>query len=513
MPYLDDNGVEYLVEDLKEKTDAAYQATLVSGTNIKTVNGSSILGSGDLTISGGSTTTWYGTCSTAAGTAAKVVTCAGFELVKGAIISVLFSQQNTVGSLTMNVNSTGAVGVRISATSINTTSNSLRWATNTLVTFIYDGTYFEYISARNVASSTSTDGSGSWYGTSSTTATTATKTCSSATMLSYRLTPGAVVHIKFSNANTYVAGALSLNISSTGVYDIWVNNAVTSSSNTLTWDAGEVLTFVYGDSAYHFVCKSKAEVYTLPTASTTTLGGVKVDGDSITIDSNGVISAASQLPPVSASDNDKVLTVVSGAWAAATASGGGVSITYATVNIATSDWSNNTCTKTLSGVTANSGILATYAPASKAVYTAADIYCSAQAANSLTFTCGTVPTAAVVVNVMIIEGGAVAYSLAVDSSATAYNVEWHKSVGGTAINYGRVGTTIYLRSTSNAFATSGSYGLKLKVLSADSTQTVATSWTQNGSYYYYPYTISGWGSESGYTLTAMVVYEAGGGDN
>jgi hypothetical protein len=34
----------------------AKQATLVSATNIKTVNGSSILGSGDLTVSGSETT-------------------------------------------------------------------------------------------------------------------------------------------------------------------------------------------------------------------------------------------------------------------------------------------------------------------------------------------------------------------------------------------------------------------------------------------------------------------------
>ena len=52
MPYLDDTGVEYLVGDLKEKTDAAYQEKLVSGTNIKTVNGTSILGSGNLAVSG-----------------------------------------------------------------------------------------------------------------------------------------------------------------------------------------------------------------------------------------------------------------------------------------------------------------------------------------------------------------------------------------------------------------------------------------------------------------------------
>ena len=52
MPYLDDAGVEYLVADIKEKTDAAYQEKLVSGTNIKTVNGNSLLGSGDLAVSG-----------------------------------------------------------------------------------------------------------------------------------------------------------------------------------------------------------------------------------------------------------------------------------------------------------------------------------------------------------------------------------------------------------------------------------------------------------------------------
>lgn len=42
------SSITNLVSDLAGK-----QATLVSGTNIKTINGSSILGSGDLTISGG----------------------------------------------------------------------------------------------------------------------------------------------------------------------------------------------------------------------------------------------------------------------------------------------------------------------------------------------------------------------------------------------------------------------------------------------------------------------------
>jgi hypothetical protein len=48
MGYLDDKGLEYfwgLIKRLK-------QDTLTSGTNIKTVNGNSILGSGDLSVTG-----------------------------------------------------------------------------------------------------------------------------------------------------------------------------------------------------------------------------------------------------------------------------------------------------------------------------------------------------------------------------------------------------------------------------------------------------------------------------
>lgn len=47
--YLDKTGLTYLWS----KITAAFQAKLVSGTNIKTINNESILGSGDITISGG----------------------------------------------------------------------------------------------------------------------------------------------------------------------------------------------------------------------------------------------------------------------------------------------------------------------------------------------------------------------------------------------------------------------------------------------------------------------------
>lgn len=53
-PVLSVNGRTGIVTGLAEAADlAAKQATLVSGTNIKTVNGSSLLGSGNLTVGGG----------------------------------------------------------------------------------------------------------------------------------------------------------------------------------------------------------------------------------------------------------------------------------------------------------------------------------------------------------------------------------------------------------------------------------------------------------------------------
>ena len=55
----------------------------------------------------------YGTCSTAANTAAKAVVMSDFsELFTGASIIVKFSYANTASSPTLNVNSKGAKTIR-----------------------------------------------------------------------------------------------------------------------------------------------------------------------------------------------------------------------------------------------------------------------------------------------------------------------------------------------------------------------------------------------------------------
>lgn len=255
MSFLDNTGVQNLVNDLKGKTDAAYQEKLESGTNIKTVNGNSLLGNGDLEISGGAQTTWWGTSSTTASTAAKVVTCEGFTLTAGAIISILFGAGNEAAVPTLNVNSTGNISIRIGDSAPSWSNNTLKWSVGSVLTFVYDGTYFRYLGAKTAGTYAQPEGAGSWYGTSSTAATYAAKVCVVST---FRKTQGARVSITFSTANTYINGALTLNIDSTGASTIYVNNVATSASNTLLWDAGETLTFVYSGQYYYFVGRSKA---------------------------------------------------------------------------------------------------------------------------------------------------------------------------------------------------------------------------------------------------------------
>lgn len=85
--------------------------------------------------------------------------------------------------------------------------------------------------------------------------------------------------------------------------------------------------------------------------------------------------------------------------------GGGVAYTAQAVSIPVSAWSGTTATVSASAVTAGSDVIVAPAPASISAWAAAGVYCSAQGAGTLTFTCSTTPTAALTANVMAFEGG------------------------------------------------------------------------------------------------------------
>lgn len=189
--------------------------------------------------------TWYGTSNTAAETAAKVVSCPGYKLVKGSIIGILFTTANTAATPTLNINNSGAKSIYIGNATLNATTNVLKWSANTILYFMYDGTAYRYITSVAAAGVAQPRGANTWYGTSSTATTTVAKT---STITNYVLTKGSMVTIAFSTANT--AAAPTLNINSTGAKAIWYNNAVTSATNPLYWAANDVLTFIYNGTQY-----------------------------------------------------------------------------------------------------------------------------------------------------------------------------------------------------------------------------------------------------------------------
>ena len=86
---------------------------------------------------------YFGTCSEAAGTAAKTVTVdSSFVLVTGASVAVKFTNTNSVANPTLNVNSTGAKAIMRYGTTTASTSAASSWNAGAIVTFVYDGTYW-----------------------------------------------------------------------------------------------------------------------------------------------------------------------------------------------------------------------------------------------------------------------------------------------------------------------------------------------------------------------------------
>ena len=85
--------------------------------------------------------TLYGTCSTAAATAAKTVTLEGFELQSGVTVAVKFTVTNTAASPTLSINSSDAKAIYYHGSAI---AKELLVA-NKIYYFVYDGSHWEII--------------------------------------------------------------------------------------------------------------------------------------------------------------------------------------------------------------------------------------------------------------------------------------------------------------------------------------------------------------------------------
>ena len=190
----------------------------------------------------------YGTCTTAAATAAKVVTISGntnWTLTTGSLVTVFFSYTNSASNPTLNVNGTGAKSIKIGSTTIETTHLSYAAFSNRAITFMYDGSSYQFVSWSTDNNTTYTNASlGQGYGTCSTAEATTAKLV---TLSNYSCTTGGIVAVKF----TYAVPANStMNINSKGAKAIYYRGTAIT-SNVI--EAGDVATFIYNGSQYHLL--------------------------------------------------------------------------------------------------------------------------------------------------------------------------------------------------------------------------------------------------------------------
>lgn len=128
---INDNAI-----DMYSPTQTTVSGNAGSATKLataRTIDGMSFNGTANIAH--------YGTCSTDAATAEKVVSLTGFTLSTGARIVVKFTVTNTASSPTLNVNSTGAKAIYYRGAAI--TAGYL--AKNRTYEFVYNGTQWDLV--------------------------------------------------------------------------------------------------------------------------------------------------------------------------------------------------------------------------------------------------------------------------------------------------------------------------------------------------------------------------------
>lgn len=172
----------------------------------------------------------------------------------------------------------------------------------------------------------------------------------------------------------------------------WGSGDITTITNgTITYDqSGGLLVFVGKDADSTTVCTFQLYTQDYQDAGFTITGTLQ-DGDVFAFTCS--ISEASATYAWTRVDVQPQPTA---------ADIGAVTQTTTTITLASTDWSSHTQTKTVSGVTADNTVIVSPVSTSAADYAAAEVYCTAQTANSLTFSCTTDPTNNLSVNIVIL---------------------------------------------------------------------------------------------------------------
>lgn len=184
---------------------------------------------------------YFGTCSTAAATQIKVVSCAGFELKTGSRIAVQFTYSNTASQPKLNVNGTGDKFIcGIDGTSVITGI----WRDKETIDFVYDGSW--WIALGCLYATTSEYGLTRLSSSVSSTSTTLAATASAvkqaydrSSWTSISLSNALALSYGGTGAKTAAAARTNLGIAATSLY----NGTLTSGS----------ITFNYGNYNFYVI--------------------------------------------------------------------------------------------------------------------------------------------------------------------------------------------------------------------------------------------------------------------
>lgn len=204
----------------------------------------------------------FGSCATAAATAAKTVTLddsMSFTLAKGASVFVKFTNSNTASNPTLAVNGTTAKSIYRYGSTVPGTTAKTSWQANSVVHLVYDGSAWIMVGWLNDDSTYTNASLGQGYGTCSTAEATAAK---AVTLSGYSLTTGGIVAVKF----TYgLCASATMNINTRGAKSILIDGAAVTAATAKRVLAGDIAYFIYDSTynsnagAYHFLGTDKAE--------------------------------------------------------------------------------------------------------------------------------------------------------------------------------------------------------------------------------------------------------------
>lgn len=134
--FVDSSGGGHRYVDASPTT--AQASDVASGKVFVDAAGNVVTGSA---VIGGGVMAHYGSCDTAAGTAAKTVDCTGFTLITGALVFVKFAVTNTAANPTLNVSGTGAKAIQYRGAAIS----AGYLAANRTYAFVYDGANYQLV--------------------------------------------------------------------------------------------------------------------------------------------------------------------------------------------------------------------------------------------------------------------------------------------------------------------------------------------------------------------------------